>query len=432
VEMGSNRAMVLGELWKRVRDHPLRDKLLTGRYEKTLGDRDAKYFADGLERPKRGHRIAFGWDPVKGWGASSAKDKERKRKGSSAADRRGKKARASGAAAGLPPPPAHPPPALSSTEKSTQTSVNPGYMQALLTDVFTDNIEAVSRAVDLAKKKDLYVRTYDSSDSDADEFVQYEDNNPTGAGRLWLFEMVPEEMRKNPKVLSLFMDDEEHVPAVTRYMSQAQRCDVNWAEALIYQHKNWSPYTFFNDSVSNHPRIVVANLRIETGFEEPFYGHCEHKHMRTRPDQVACAIYAILYHQCDIDEMTDSKPALEIVGGMELDSSQVAKMFWILKQMFATTPSDEISYGMAGLRGSPKLTVEDVLQVKDAMVELLRSVDSDDSSDDDDSSNIISLDDSDEEVVPVHKSDWIMTTERGTTTVETVEAGYREYQARVE
>eukprot|EP01046_Picozoa_sp_COSAG06_P078124 COSAG06_NODE_25782_length_628_cov_15.219282_1_plen_179_part_01 len=108
VEMGSNRAMVLGELWKRVRDHPLRDKLLTGRYEKTLGDRDAKYFADGLERPKRGHRIAFGWDPVKGWGASSAKDKERKRKGSSAADRRGKKARASGAAAGLPPPPAHP------------------------------------------------------------------------------------------------------------------------------------------------------------------------------------------------------------------------------------------------------------------------------------------------------------------------------------
>jgi hypothetical protein len=56
----------------------------------------------------------------------------------------------------------------------------------------------------------------------------------------------------------------------------------------------------------------------------------------------------------------------------------------------------------------------------------------DDSSDDDDSSNIISLDDSDEEVVPVHKSDWIMTTERGTTTVETVEAGYREYQARVE
>jgi hypothetical protein len=135
---------------------------------------------------------------------------------------------------------------------------------------------------------------------------------------------------------------------------------------------------------------------------------------------------------------------------MELDSSQVAKMFWILKQMFATTPSDEISYGMAGLRGSPKLTVEDVLQVKDAMVELLRSVDSDDSSDDDDSSNriwlddsddssddddssnIISLDDSDEEVVPVHKSDWIMTTERGTTTVETVEAGYREYQARVE
>jgi hypothetical protein len=172
--------------------------------------------------------------------------------------------------------------------------------------------------------------------------------------------------------------------------------------------------------------------------------------MRTRPDQVACAIYAILYHQCDIDEMTDSKPALEIVGGMELDSSQVAKMFWILKQMFATTPSDEISYGMAGLRGSPKLTAEDVLQVKDAMVELLRSVDSDDSSespmskvalaaaaaddssDDDDSSNIISLDDSDEDVVPVHKSDWIMTTERGTTTVETVEAGYREYQARVE
>jgi hypothetical protein len=214
--------------------------------------------------------------------------------------------------------------------------------------------------------------------------------------------MVPEEMRKNPKVLSLFMDDEEHVPAVTRYMSQAQRCDVNWAEALIYQHKNWSPEPFFNDSLQQHPRILVANLWVETGF----YGPSDHKHMRTRPDQVACAIYAILHHQCDIDEMTDSKPALEIVGGMELDISQVAKMFWILKQMFATTPSDEISYGMAGLRGSPKLTAEDVPQVKDAMVELLRSVDSDDSLD--------------------------MTTERGTTTVETVEAGYREYQARVE
>eukprot|EP01043_Picozoa_sp_COSAG02_P060863 COSAG02_NODE_8047_length_2733_cov_4.237288_5_plen_409_part_00 len=389
-------------------------------------------------------------DPAKGWGASSAKDKERKRKGSSAADRRRKKARMSGAAAGLPPPPAHPPPALPSTEKYTQTSVNPEYMQALLTDVFTDNIEAVSRAVDLAKKKDLYVRTvlYDSSDSESDDdkFVPYVDKNPTGAGRLWLFEMVPEEMRKNPKVLSLFMDDEEHVPAVTRYMSQAQRCDVNWAEALIYQHKLWSPDTFFDDSVRDHPRIVVALLWVCTDFYDSAYN----EHMRTHPDQVACAIYAILHHQCDIDEMANSKPALEIVGGMELDSSQVAKMFRILKQMFATSPSDEISYGMAGLRGSPKLTAEDVLQVKDAIVELLRSVDSDDSlespmsdaaaddsSDDDDSSNIISLDDSDEEVVPVHKSDekvvyWNMTTERGTTTVETVEAGYREYEARVE
>eukprot|EP01046_Picozoa_sp_COSAG06_P036500 COSAG06_NODE_4029_length_4643_cov_7.802597_6_plen_267_part_00 len=99
-------ACFVGKLWRLVCDHPDKQMLLKKRYEKTLGD--DKYFADGLPRPEKGKLIAFGWDPAKGWGASSAKDKERKRKAYGGA-RGGKKARASDAAAGPPPPPAHPP-----------------------------------------------------------------------------------------------------------------------------------------------------------------------------------------------------------------------------------------------------------------------------------------------------------------------------------
>ena len=108
--------------------------------------------------------------------------------------------------------------------------------------------------------------------------------------------------------------------------------------------------------------LLVANAWVDTGICSGCW--TEWENVRTRPDQVACAIYAIIYRQCDIDECHDHCVTEEIVGGMELGSSQVAEMFQILEKMFSTSPSEMVGYGMAGLRGSPKLTAEDVPKVK--------------------------------------------------------------------